>query len=387
MPVKTINIRFGKFIDFMRFIPVAAPMICGNEKKYIEECIDTNWISSGGRFIRKFEDGFASYCGRKYAIATSNGTTALHLALTALGISKGDEVIVSDFTFVSPVNAIIYTGATPVLVDVDKDYWNVDPMKIEQSITPQTKAIIVVHLYGYPCKMDEILALAQKYNLFVIEDCAEAHGAKFQGKRVGSFGDISCFSFYGNKIITSGEGGMCLTDKEVLAEKIKILLNHGMSWEKKYWHDVVGFNYRMTNLQAAIGLAQLEKIDFLLKNKNQISKKYNENLKDLGDLIIMPKKNNWTEPTCWMYSILINQDKAGVDRDELIKNLKEENIDSRPFFYPIHQMPPYQRYSASREFPAASYLSVRGINLPSGANLTSEEINYITTTIKKILKK
>lgn len=370
----------------MRFIPVAEPVMCGNEKKYIEECLDTNWISSGGRFIKKFEDDFASYCGRKYAIATSNGTTALHLALTVLGISRGDEVIVSDLTFVSPVNTIIYTGATPVLVDVDKDYWNIDPMKIEQSITPQTKAIIAIHLYGYPCKMDEILALAQKYNLFVIEDCAEAHGAKFGDQRVGSFGDISCFSFFGNKIITSGEGGMCLTDNEVLAEKMKTLLNHGMSREKKYWHDVVGFNYRMTNLQAAIGLAQLEKIDFLLKNKNQISKKYNENLKDLGDLIIMPKKNNWAEPVCWMYSILINQDKAGVDRDELIKKLKEENIDSRPFFYPIHQMPPYQKYQGPKEFPVTDYLSAKGLNLPSGANLSEEEIYYISNKIKNLLK-
>jgi len=360
-------------------IPVAEPSLGEEELKNVMEAVKSGWISSKGEFIEKFEKKFAKYCGVKYGIATSSGTTALHLALTALGIKKGDEVIVPDLTFIATANAITYCGARPVFVDSHPEYWCIDPEKIEEKITPRTRAIIPVHLYGHPCDMDTIMDIAKKYGLFVIEDAAEAHGAEYKGRKVGSFGDISCFSFYGNKIITTGEGGMCLTNNEKLAEKMRILRDHGMNPNKRYWHDVIGFNYRMTNIQAAVGVAQLKKLDKFIKKKRQIAMWYEEGLKELAEkeMITLHPEMKWAKCVYWMYSILI-EDKFGMKRDELMKKIEEKGIETRPFFYPIHEMPPY--FNKER-FPVAEEVSKRGINLPSSLFLDYETATCVVSSL------
>lgn len=261
-------------------IPLTEPDIGEQELQNVTEAVKSGWVSSKGPFIEEFEKKFSDYNGARYGIATSNGTTALHLALVALGIRKGDKVLLS-LTFVASASTVTYTGAEPIFIDSQPEYWCMDPSKIEEKIDDHTKAIMVVHLYGHPCDMDEIVHIAKDHKLYVIEDCAEAPGAQYKGKKVGSFGIISCFSFYGNKIITTGEGGMCLTNREELAEKMRILRDHGMNPKKKYWHDIIGFNYRMTNLQAALGAAQLKKIDQLISKKRQTATAYNKLLQDL----------------------------------------------------------------------------------------------------------
>ena len=368
----------------MKFIPIAKPIFGKDELRYVNQCIRTGWISSQGKLVKRFEQKFAQYCKVKYGIATSNGTAALHLALLGLGIGPGDEVIVPDLTFIAPVNSVIYTGARPVLVDIDRNTFNIDVSQIEKNITKKTKAIIVVHLYGRPCLMDEILNIAKKYNLFIIEDCAESHGAEYKGRKVGSFGHISCFSFFANKIITTGEGGMCLTNNKRLAKKINILLNHGMSPKKRYWHNIVGFNYRLTNIQAGIGLAQLRKIDKFLKEREKIGKLYNNYLKDISGIEI-PSFKKWEKPVYWLYSILIDKK---YNREKLIEKLKQKNIETRPFFYPVHKMPFYKKYiKKGQKFPIAEEISKRGISLPTFVNLTSSQIQYICNSIRKLLKK
>lgn len=366
-------------------IPLAKPLIDESELNNVIEAVKSGWISSKGEFIKKFEERFARYCGVKYGVSTSNGTAALHLALVALGIKRGDEVIVPDLTFIAAANAVTYCNAKPVFVDVHRDYWCIDPAKIKEKITSKTKAIIVVHLYGHPCDMDTIIDIAQKHHLYIIEDVAEAHGAEYKGKKVGSFGDISCFSFYGNKIITTGEGGMCLTNNEELAEKMRILRDHGMNPNRKYWHDVIGFNYRMTNLQAAIGLAQLQKIDELIEEKRRIAKLYAEYLKDLAEknMITLHPEMEWAKCVYWLYSILI-EDKFGISRDQLIRRLEDHGIETRPFFYPIHKLPPYQH---DGDYKVSEKLSRNGINLPSYALMREEDIAFVAENIKKYTQK
>ena len=361
-------------------IPVAEPYFDENEFNNLLETIKTGWISSKGEFISRFEQAFAKYCNMKYSSSTSNGTTALHLALLAVGIKPGDEVIVPSLAFIAPVNTVRYCGAKPVFVDVNKDYWGIDPEKIKNKITKKTKAIIPVHLYGHPCDMESILEIAKKYNLYVIEDAAEAHGAEYKGKKVGSFGDISCFSFFGNKNIITGEGGMCLTNNEKFLEKINLFKNHGMSKKKRYWHEVVGYNYRMTNMQAAVGLAQLKKLDKFIEKKNQIANLYRHYLKDLINqgLITPHPKMPWAKNVIWLYSILINS----KSRDEIMKKLAEKGIDTRPLFYPIHQMPPYKE---KNKYPISEDISRRGISLPSSVKLKKEEIEYICNELRNIL--
>lgn len=365
-------------------IPLAKPDLNGNEIKNTLHCLITNWISSQGDFVNQFETEFAKYCGVKYGIATANGTVALHLALTALEIGAGDEVIVPDLTFISPINMIIFSGARPVLIDVLPNNGTIDPQEIKKNITPRTKAIIAVHLYGQPCQMDKIMALAKKHNLFVIEDCAEAHGAKYQNQKIGGFGVISCFSFFANKIITTGEGGMCLTNDQKLAEKMRVLLNHGMNKKnKKYWHEILGFNYRLTNLQAGIGLAQLEKIDLALLMRSRISSLYNFYLKNTFDKIKSLEKLPNANPVCWFYSLIINEDNL---RDKLLEKLKENNIETRPFFYPAHIMPPYQKYiRPGQHFPVSEDLAARGFNLPTFVGLKELQIKYICEILEKNL--
>jgi perosamine synthetase len=365
-------------------IPIAEPEIGEEELKNVMEAVKSGWVSSKGKFISEFEERFAEYIGVKYGVATSSGTTALHLALVALGVKKGDEVIIPTLTFVAVANAVIYTGARPVFVDSHPDYWCIDPEKIEEKITRKTKAIIPVHLYGHPCDMDIILKIAGEYGLYVIEDCAEAHGAEYRGRKVGSFSDISCFSFYGNKIITTGEGGMCLTNDERLAEKMKILRDHGMKPDRKYWHEVIGFNYRMTNLQAALGVAQLEKMEKFVQKKIEIAETYNSLLKNV-DGITLPPKMPWARNVYWLYSILVDKSSYGLDRDELIVKLLERGIETRRFFYPLHIMPPYRTY-AHGEYSVAENLSSKGLNLPSSVKLSYEEIYEIAHLIKQLNK-
>jgi perosamine synthetase len=357
-------------------IPIAEPSLGKEELKNITEVVKSGWISSKGKFISEFEKKFAEYCGCKHGTAASSGTAALHLALKALGIKKGDEVIVPTMTFIATANAVAYCGAKPVFVDSHPDYWCIDPEKIEEKITKNTKAIIPVHLYGHPCDMGAIVDIAKDRDLYIVEDAAEAHGAEYKGRKVGSFGDISCFSFFANKIITTGEGGMCLTDYDELDQRMRVLRDHGMNPNKKYWHDVVGFNYRMTNLQAAIGVAQLGKIEKIIDIKRGNANLYNSLLKGVNG-ITLPGEEKWARNVYWMYSILV-EDEYGISRDDLMKKLEDKGIESRPLFYPIHTMPPYKH---TGNFPIAEALSKKGVSLPSSAKLKREEIEKICKCI------
>ena len=360
-----------------RKIPVAEPDLGSEELENVTKAVKSGWISSKGKFIEEFEEGFVRYLKMNFGVSTSNGTTALHLALAALGIHINDEVIVPTLTFIAVANAVRYTGAVPVFADSNPDYWCLDPKKIEKKITRKTKAIIAVHLYGHPCDMDSILKLAERHDLLVVEDCAEAHGAEYKGKKVGSFGAINCFSFYGNKIITTGEGGMCVTNDERLAEQMRILRDHGMSPKEKYWHEVIGFNYRMTNLQAAIGVAQLEKLDKFVEKKRKNAEIYNKLLKNTKGLELPPSMP-WAKNVYWMYSVLV-KNTALTNRDYLIKKLADSNIESRPFFHSIHTMPPYKEKVS---YPVAEALSKEGLNLPSSVRLTEDDLRQIVEVLR-----
>lgn len=366
-------------------IPVADPYFDFEELENLNHAIKTGWISSKGEFISQFEESFARYCGVKYATSTSNGTTALHLALMAIGIKPGDEVIVPTLTFISPANAVSYCGATPVFVDSEEDSWSINPRKIEEAITKKTRAVIVVHLYGHPCNMDPIIKVVKKNNLYLVEDAAESHGALYKQNCVGSFGDVSCFSFFGNKNITSGEGGMCLTNNQSFFNKMNILKNHGMDANKKYWHTCIGYNYRITNMQAAVGLAQLKKLDRFLEKKKKIANWYREEFRDLIDKkIITPHpKMPWAQNVVWLYTILLNN-KTEKERDEIINKLKTMGVETRPFFYPLHLMPPYK---SNQKFPVAEKISAGGISLPSSVKLSREQVAYIADALRKIIKK
>ena len=359
-------------------IPIAEPLLGKEELRNATQAIKSGWVSSKGKFITEFEEGFARFCGVKYGVATANGTVALHLALVALRIGKGDEVIVPALTFVATASAVTYTGARVVFVDSHPDYWCIDPERIERKITKRTKAIIPVHLYGHPCDMDPIMDIAKRHSLYVIEDAAEAHGAEYKGRKVGSFGDINCFSFYGNKNITTGEGGMCLTNDEKLTQRMKILRDHGMNPDKSYWHDIVGFNYRMTNMQAAIGVAQVNRLDEFVIRKKEIAKIYNSLLKNVNG-VTLPLEMPWAKSVYWMYSILTTE-----DRDDLMKQLQAQGIETRPFFYPLHLLPPYK---SDEELPVATKLSVSGISLPSGVTLREEDVRKVGQAINKIIGK
>lgn len=354
-------------------IPVAEPFIGENELKYVTEAIKSGWVSNG-KYIPMFEEKFAEFCGVKYGISCNSGSSALHLALVALGIKEGDEVIIPTFTYISTANVVKYVNATPIFVDSSRETWNINPKKIEEKITKKTKAIIPVHLYGLPCEMDKIMEIAKKHNLYVIEDAAEAHGAEYKEKKVGSFGDIGCFSFFGNKIITTGEGGMCVTNNLELREKLEILRNQGMSKKRKYWHPVVGFNYRMSNIHAAIGLAQLERINHSINLKIRNAELYSEKLKNTVEL---PPNIKNIKNVYWMFCVLSDK------KEEIIKALKEKDIETRPLFSPIHKMPPYH---LEESYPVAEELNKKGINLPSSIKLKEEEIKNICETIKKVIE-
>jgi perosamine synthetase len=359
-------------------IPVYEPMMMGNEKKYVNECLDTNWISSKGKFVGEFESKFAEYIHCKHAITVSNGTVALHLALLALGIGEGDEVIVPTLTYIASVNAIVYTGATPVFVDSLNDTWQIDPEDVKRKITKNTKAIMAVHLYGHPCAMDELVGVAKQNNLFLVEDCAEAFGSKYKNQHVGTFGDIATFSFYGNKTITTGEGGMVVTNDDTLYDRAVHLRGQGLAKYRQYWHDIIGYNYRMTNICAAIGLAQLEQADTIIEKKREVASWYREHLasipvrfhKEMGDVF----------HSYWMCSMLVPKTEQ---RDELRNFLDVKGIETRPLFYPAHTMPIYSgRY---QKHAVAESLGWRGINLPSWPGLAKKDIEYVSSCIAEFI--
>ncbi len=359
-------------------IPVAHPVFWGNEKKYVEECVETSWISSVGRFIPAFEESFAHFCATRFAVSCDTGTSALHLALMGFDVKAGDEVIVPSLTFVATANAVRYCGAEPVFVDSQPKTMNLDPDRIEEAITPRTRGIIVVHLFGHPVDLDPILAIARKHGLFVIEDAAEAHGALYRGRPVGGLADAGTFSFFGNKIITTGEGGMVTSQDEAFAARIRILRGQGMDPNRRYWFPVVGYNYRMTNIQAAIGLAQMEDVEAHLAARQVLAQWYRRHLGPLAEFVILPEVADWARHAYWMFTILI-RDGGAKKRDEVMRLMAADGIETRPFFHPIHTLPPYR--AGARNLPIAETLGETGIMLPTHALLTEEDIGYIAGSL------
>lgn len=362
----------------LKFIPIAEPQIGENERNNLIAAFDSTWISSIGEYITEFEQEFSSYCGKKYGVSTSNGTAALHLALAALGVAEGDEVIVPDVTFAATVNAVLYVGATPVIVDVEEESWCIDPSEVEKAITEKTKAIIPVHIYGQACNMERIMAIAERHNIYVVEDCAEAHGARFDGKLVGSFGIISCFSFFGNKIITTGEGGMCLTDDEELNKKMRVLRDHGMNKEFKYYHDCVGFNYRMTNLQASIGVAQLADINNKLEWRKELEEKYKEAFIDIPEIHFQRDDLEKRKKVTWLIIVYVDDEET---RNKIMKSLSVNKIDVRPYFVPLSHMDIYKRFVRSNT--VSSKMTKLGFNLPTTYKIGDSEIMRVVEAVKE----
>lgn len=357
-----------------RVIPLAAPVIGANEKAYVMECLESTWISSAGRYVERFEEGFAEFCEAKHAVACCNGTTALHLALMALGVGPGDEVIVPTLTFVATANAVAHCGARPVFVDAEPATWNIDPQLIEARITSRTKAIIAVHLLGHPADMDSIGAIARRHGLFVVEDAAQSPGARYKGRRVGSLGDIAAFSFFANKIITTGEGGMVVTNDDALAQKARLLKAHGRDPRRRYSFSVIGYNYRMTNVAAAIGVAQLERVGWQLERRLEVSRWYRERLREVPG-VTWQQEQEWATHVWWIFSVLLDE-RCLVDRDTLIASLQEAGIETRPVELPIHHLA-FHRNSDAVAFPVADRVWSRGVSLPTWAGVTREDVDYV----------
>ena len=361
---------------------LAEPVLGEKELEYVSDCVRSSWISSKGRYIEKFENGFSRFCGAKHGIATSSGTAALHLAFAAIGVGPGDEVIVPSFTMVASANAVAYTGAKPIFVDSEVATWNLDAAKVEKLITSKTRAIQVVHIYGHPADMDPLLEIASKHDLYLVEDACEAHGAEYKGRRVGSIGRLGCFSFYANKIITTGEGGMVVTDDSTLSERCASLRNLSFDVERRFVHDVLGFNYRMTNLQAAVGCAQLERIDEFIERRIQNAKWYNSMLSGVKG-IVTPPETSWAKNVYWMYSILVERDYP-LTRNQLIQRLASRGIESRVMFNPMHKQKIYRLGNKDADFPVANMLGERGMNLPSGNGLTREQVGSVAESISAV---
>jgi len=366
-------------------IPIASPCLGQKEMEYVASAVRSGWISSVGQYVTDFENRFSRFCGAKYGIATSSGTTALHLALASIGVGLGDEVIIPDLTMIATANSVRYTGAKPILVDSELNTWNIEVRKIEAKISPKTKAIMVVHTYGHPTDMDPVLEIASEHNLKVVEDAAEAHGAEYRGKKVGAIGDTGCFSFYANKIITTGEGGMITTNDDKIAEMCRLLRDQAYEKKRRFWHRYVGFNYRLTNVQAAIGLAQFERIDEFIETRRRNAHTYNSLLHDVEG-VVLPPEADWAKNVYWMYSILL-QKSYGIDRDTLIARMFERGIDTRPFFYPIHLQPAYSDLYDGGHYPVAQLLSETGMNLPSGNALTGDQVTRVCDVIRSLKKK
>ena len=372
--------------DLKRNIPVCEPFLNGNEKAYVADCMETGWISSPGKYVKSFEEEFAKYCDCNYGVAVCNGTVSLHLALAALGIGKGDEVILPDFTMIASAYSVCYTGAKPVFVDADKDTWNIDVTKIEEKITPNTKAIMPVHIFGNPCNMAEIERIAKKHNLFIVEDAAEAHGATYDGKKVGSFSDIASFSFFANKKLTTGEGGMVVMKDEKYYDKCRYLKNMSfpINGPRIYQHNDIGFNYRMSNIHAAIGLAQVEKADEYKEMRIRNHNLYKEFLKDVKG-VTFQKDEEHSVNVCWMNTILLDPNVYGHTKDELIAHLKENGVDTRLLFTGMHRQKCLLDFccDGSGDYPVTDNLTENGFYLPSASNLTKDDIEYICKLIKE----
>ena len=358
--------------------PVYQPSLSGNEKKYVNQCLDSTWISSKGEFIERFETAFCQFTGARHAATCSNGTVAIHLALLALGIGQGDEVIVPTLTYIASVNAIVYTGATPVFADSVAATWQVSVDDVRAKITPQTRAIMAVHLYGHPCDMPALRALADEHGLFLIEDCAEAFGSYIGERHVGNFGHIATYSFFGNKTITTGEGGMVTTDDDTLHDRMVHYKGQGLAKHRQYWHDVVGYNYRMTNICAAIGLAQLEQASEFIQKKRAIAQNYARQLDQMG--IDYLRESPGVTHSFWMFAMLVPD---AALRDPLREVLQSAGIETRPVFYPVHTMPMYsQRF---QRHPVAENIGWRGINLPSWPGLPVAGQDFIMQNIQDFL--
>lgn len=367
-------------------IPVNEPLITKTTIAYSTDAVKSGWISSAGKYLNLFEEEFAQFLDVKYASAVSNGTTALHLALSAAGVREGDEVIMPDLTIISCAFSAMYLGAKPVLVDVDPTTGNIDPSLIESKISKKTKVIMVVHLFGQPVDMDPILELAKKHNLMVIEDAAEAHGALYKGKKVGSIGDIGCFSFYANKIITSGEGGMVVTNNKAIHSQVQLQRNLSHVPGKRFFHEMIGFNYRLTNIQAAVGLASLRDVSKSLEKKNHIAQLYNKLLHDIPHLKL-PSSTNYGTNVYWMYNIEV-MPSSPVDRNEMMDRLSKQGVETRTYFYPLHEQPVLSHYSYNQqEFPETTRLSKNGFYLPSGLTLTDKQIKEVCAAVKLAIEK
>ena len=370
----------------MSFIPVNEPLLNGNEKKYLCECIDTGWISSEGPFVKEFEQKMSATVDRKHGIAVSNGTAALEVAVQALGIGEGDEVIMPAFTIISCAMAVTKVGAVPVLVDSDLHTWNMKVDEIETKITPRTKALMIVHLYGLPVEVDEILLLAKKYHLKVIEDAAEMHGQTYKGNPCGSFGDVSTFSFYPNKHITTGEGGMVVTDNDDLAERCRLIRNLCFRKDVRYVHDEISDNYRFTNLQAAVGLAQLERLTEFVQQKREMGKYYTEKLKDINGLILPLEKTEYADNIYWVYGIVLSKELP-IDNRMIQELLVQEGIGTRTFFWCMHEQPVFQkkRLFQGETYSNAEYLARKGFYIPSGLAISRDQMDKVISGVQKVM--
>jgi perosamine synthetase len=372
----------------LKFIPVNKPLLQGNEKKYLNNAINTGWISSEGQYVKKFENLLQSKFNRNHAITVANGTAALDVAIQSLGIKSGDEVIVPTFTIISCLLQIIRVGARPILIDSDPMTWNMDVSKIEEKITKKTKAILIVHTYGLPVDIDPVIKIAKKYNLYLIEDAAEVIGQKYKGKPCGSFGDLSTFSFYVNKQITTGEGGAVLTNSLKIFEKCKSLRNLCFQ-KKRFFHEDLGWNYRMSNLQAAVGLAQLERINYFINLKRKIGGIYSKNLSSIQHLVHLPlKKTSYAENIYWIYGLVINPELK-IKSIKFMNYLKSKNIDTRPFFFPMHNQPVFKKMGLFKKvkLPVSEYLSDYGFYIPSGLGINVSEINYVSEHVLNFFRK
>ena len=371
------------FFDKIKRYPIAEPQIGKTEISNVLSALKSSWISSIGPFISQFEKSFSNYLGGGYAIAVSSGTTALQAGINALGLGNGDEILVPNFTFAASINAIINAGCKPVLLDIERETWTIDVKQIEKKITKKTKAIMLVHIYGQPCKIDEIKKLSKNHNLLVIEDCAEAIGATYKGRLVGLDFDCSCFSFFANKTITTGEGGMIVVKEKKYEEQARLIVNHGMNPKKKYYHEIVGNNFRMTNIQASIGVAQIQKIKKLFLERKKIVTQYNNYFKNIKNIELLPS-NNWSTNSLWLYTLLLNN-FSRQKRDLLVNNLINLGIDCRPGFGPLNEMKPYKKY-AYGNYKISNLISSQTISLPS-VNLSKLDINYIIEVFIQEYKK
>jgi perosamine synthetase len=369
-------------------IPVNAPLLDGNETRYLEACIASGWISSEGPFVREFEERFAARVGRRHAVAVSSGSAALEAAVAALEIGRGDEVVLPSFTIVSCAAAVVRAGAVPVVVDCDPRTWTMDPGRVAEAVTPRTKAVMAVHIYGLPADMDPILRLADRRGLRVIEDAAEAHGQTYRGRPCGSLGDISAFSFYSNKHVTTGEGGMLLTDDDRLAERCRSLRNLCFQAGRRFVHEELGWNMRMSNLQAALGVAQLERLDAFVARKRRMGRRYTELLAGLPGLSLPVPRTDYAENVYWVYGVVLG-DEAPCDAEEARRRLAERGVGSRPFFWPMHEQPVFRRMGLFQGIscPVASRLARRGLYLPSGLALTDAQIDAAAQAAREILSR